>query len=150
MSRDVHCCTHWLRPRTPPPPIHPSFGLVYEGAMVSLDRWHLFVTPRLKRYCGPAPVYPPCRLCICADRGHCSDTPPIVTDVEEAGRGDVSVDGPGRKGAPRYWLFGSIRQIERDAPFLSPKGDCVQSRDRLIDSCFDPSFLSGQNLKGSL
>jgi hypothetical protein len=32
MSRDVHSCTHWLRPRTPPP--HPpAFGLVYEGAI---------------------------------------------------------------------------------------------------------------------
>jgi hypothetical protein len=30
MSRDVHSCTHWLRPRNPPPP---AFGLVYEGAI---------------------------------------------------------------------------------------------------------------------
>ncbi len=27
----VHSCTHWLRPRNPPPP--PEFGLIYEGAI---------------------------------------------------------------------------------------------------------------------
>ncbi len=27
----VHSCTHWLRPRNPPPP--PAFGLIYEGAI---------------------------------------------------------------------------------------------------------------------
>ncbi len=26
----VHSCTHWLRPRNPPPP---AFGLIYEGAI---------------------------------------------------------------------------------------------------------------------
>jgi hypothetical protein len=32
MSRDVHCCTHWLRPRNPPP--HPpALGLVCECAI---------------------------------------------------------------------------------------------------------------------
>jgi hypothetical protein len=31
MSRDVHNCTHWLRPRNPLNP--PAFGLVYEGAI---------------------------------------------------------------------------------------------------------------------
>ncbi len=31
MSRDLHSCTHWLRPRNPPPP--PPFGLIYEGAI---------------------------------------------------------------------------------------------------------------------
>jgi hypothetical protein len=29
MSRDVHSCSHWLRPRSLPPPL--AFGLVYEG-----------------------------------------------------------------------------------------------------------------------
>jgi hypothetical protein len=29
MSRDVHNCTHWLRPRNSPPP--PAFGLVLRG-----------------------------------------------------------------------------------------------------------------------
>ncbi len=34
MSRDVHSCTHWLRPRDPPPPPNPpAFGLIYEGAI---------------------------------------------------------------------------------------------------------------------
>jgi hypothetical protein len=31
MSRDVHSCIHWLRPRNPSNP--PAFGLVYEGAI---------------------------------------------------------------------------------------------------------------------
>jgi hypothetical protein len=44
MSRDVHSCTHWLRPRNSPP--SRAFGLVYGGALlVSKDRRHLFVTP---------------------------------------------------------------------------------------------------------
>jgi hypothetical protein len=30
MSRDVHSCTHWLRPRNLSHP--PALGLVYEGA----------------------------------------------------------------------------------------------------------------------
>ncbi len=42
MSRDVHSCTHWLRPRNAPYP--PALGLVYEGELVSQDRRHLFVT----------------------------------------------------------------------------------------------------------
>ncbi len=29
----VHKCTHWLRPRNPPPP---AFGLIYEGAIGQL------------------------------------------------------------------------------------------------------------------
>jgi hypothetical protein len=33
MSRDVHSCTHWLRPRNPPSPIPTQLGLVYEGAI---------------------------------------------------------------------------------------------------------------------
>ncbi len=32
VSRDVHSCTHWLRPRNFPP--RPAFGIVYEGAIV--------------------------------------------------------------------------------------------------------------------
>ncbi len=31
----------------PPPPPPPAFGLIYEGALVSQDRRHLFVTPNL-------------------------------------------------------------------------------------------------------
>jgi hypothetical protein len=27
VSPDVHSCSHWLRPRNPPPP---AFGLIYE------------------------------------------------------------------------------------------------------------------------
>jgi hypothetical protein len=30
----VHSCTHWLRPRNPPPP--PPFGIKYEGAIRQL------------------------------------------------------------------------------------------------------------------
>ncbi len=41
----VFCCTHWLRPRKPPPPPYPRFGLVYEGAIGSQDNGRLFVTP---------------------------------------------------------------------------------------------------------
>ncbi len=44
MSREVHSCTHWLRPRDSSPP--PAFGLVLRGCLlVSKDRRHLFVTP---------------------------------------------------------------------------------------------------------
>jgi hypothetical protein len=35
MSRDVHSCTHWLRPRNPPIPA--ALGLVYEGAIGQID-----------------------------------------------------------------------------------------------------------------
>ncbi len=42
MSRDVHSCTHWLRPRNSPPP--PHLDSYYEGLLVSKDRRHLFVT----------------------------------------------------------------------------------------------------------
>ncbi len=35
MSRDMHSCSHWLRPRKarnlPSPPPSPAFGLIYEG-----------------------------------------------------------------------------------------------------------------------
>jgi hypothetical protein len=34
LSRDFYSCTHWLRPRNPPPPTHippPPFGLVLRG-----------------------------------------------------------------------------------------------------------------------
>ncbi len=39
---NVHSCTHWLRPRTPPPP---HLGSYTRALLVSLDRRHLFVTP---------------------------------------------------------------------------------------------------------
>ncbi len=42
MSRDVHSCTHWLRPRNSPPP--PHLDSYYEGAIGQQDRRHLFVT----------------------------------------------------------------------------------------------------------
>ncbi len=29
----VHSCSHWPRPRNPPPPHSPAFGLIYEGAI---------------------------------------------------------------------------------------------------------------------
>ncbi len=31
MSRDVHSCSRWLKPRNPPNP--PAFELVYKGAI---------------------------------------------------------------------------------------------------------------------
>jgi hypothetical protein len=40
MSRDVHSCTHWLRPRNPPLCPRNTRAL-----LVSKDRRHLFVTP---------------------------------------------------------------------------------------------------------
>jgi hypothetical protein len=43
MSRDVHSCTHCLRPRYSPLP--PAFG--GRALLVSKDRRHLFVTPWL-------------------------------------------------------------------------------------------------------
>ncbi len=44
MSRDVHSCTHWLRPRTPHLPPHWDWlGLVYVGAIGHIR--HLYVTP---------------------------------------------------------------------------------------------------------
>ncbi len=43
MSRDVHSCTHWLRPRNPPNP--PHLDLYTRALLVSKERWHLFVTP---------------------------------------------------------------------------------------------------------
>jgi hypothetical protein len=51
MSRDVHSCTHWLRPSNALP--HPpAIGLVYEGLYIGQQRYrrrHLFVTPLLVR-----------------------------------------------------------------------------------------------------
>ncbi len=41
----VHSCTHWLRPRNPPPA--PHLGLYTRALLVSQDRRHLFVTPCL-------------------------------------------------------------------------------------------------------
>ncbi len=35
MSRDVHICSHWLRPRNPPPP---AFGLLYSRGAIGLLR----------------------------------------------------------------------------------------------------------------
>jgi hypothetical protein len=43
MSRDVHSCTNWLRPRNPTHPL--AFGLVYEGITGQPNRRHLLVTP---------------------------------------------------------------------------------------------------------
>jgi hypothetical protein len=42
----VHSCTHWPRPRNPPPP-HPHLGSYTRALLVSQDRRHLFVTPCL-------------------------------------------------------------------------------------------------------
>jgi hypothetical protein len=42
----VHSCTHWLRPRNPPPP---HLGSYTRALLVSQDRRHLFVTPCMLR-----------------------------------------------------------------------------------------------------
>jgi hypothetical protein len=48
MSRDVHSCTHWLRPRNPPS--SPALDSYTRALLVSKDRRHLFVTP-CYQYC---------------------------------------------------------------------------------------------------
>jgi hypothetical protein len=47
MSRDVHRCTHWLRPRNSPPPSPRIWTRITKALLVSKDRRHLFVTPWL-------------------------------------------------------------------------------------------------------
>ncbi len=62
MSRDVHSCTHWLRPRNPPPPPQsPAFRLEHEGAIgqqrqttslcnpLDLTSWSVFFTVTCKQ-----------------------------------------------------------------------------------------------------
>jgi hypothetical protein len=44
ISRDVHSCTHLLRPCNPPPPPDPPDSYT-RALLVSKDRRHLFVTP---------------------------------------------------------------------------------------------------------
>jgi hypothetical protein len=44
MSRDVHSCTHWLRPSNSPPRM---WTRITRALLVSKDRRHLFVTPWL-------------------------------------------------------------------------------------------------------
>ncbi len=44
MSRDVHCCTQWLRPRNLPPSPR-IWAHIHEGAIGQRRRRHLFVTP---------------------------------------------------------------------------------------------------------
>ncbi len=44
MSRDVHSCTHWRRPRNPPPPIPSHWDSNTRALLVSKDRRHLFVS----------------------------------------------------------------------------------------------------------
>ncbi len=46
MSRDVHSCTHWLRPRNPPPPHWDSQTW---ALLVTKDRRNLFVTHCISR-----------------------------------------------------------------------------------------------------
>jgi hypothetical protein len=43
MSRDMHSCTHWLRPRSSPLPAH--LDSYTRALLVSQDRRQLFVTP---------------------------------------------------------------------------------------------------------
>jgi hypothetical protein len=43
MSRDVHSCTHWLRPRDSPPSLR-IWARITRALLVSKDRRHLFVT----------------------------------------------------------------------------------------------------------
>jgi hypothetical protein len=44
MSRDVRSCSHWLRPRSPPP-LPRIWAHIREALLVSKDRRHLLVTP---------------------------------------------------------------------------------------------------------
>ncbi len=39
----MYSCTHWLKPRNPPPP--PSLGSYTRALLVNQERRHLFVTP---------------------------------------------------------------------------------------------------------
>jgi hypothetical protein len=41
----VYNCTHWLRPRNPPPPLWAYIRARTNVLLVSQDRRHLFVTP---------------------------------------------------------------------------------------------------------
>ncbi len=52
MSRDVHSCTHWLRPRNSPLP--PHLDSYYEGAIG--QQRYLFVTPCLYLFVNEQPV----------------------------------------------------------------------------------------------
>ncbi len=55
MSRDVHSCTHWLRPRNP---LNPSaFGLVYEGAIGQLRQTTSLCNPLLPGFTEVFKVY---------------------------------------------------------------------------------------------
>ncbi len=54
MSRDVHSCTHWLRPRNSLPPPLPLLASYTRALLVSQDRRHLFVTPWTE--CSPCLV----------------------------------------------------------------------------------------------
>jgi hypothetical protein len=48
MSRDVHSCTHWLRPSNPLYPL--DWDSYTRSLLVSKDRRHLNVTPWLYLY----------------------------------------------------------------------------------------------------
>ncbi len=43
ISLDVHSCTHWMRPRNPPPPC--IWTRITRALLVRKDRRYLFVTP---------------------------------------------------------------------------------------------------------
>jgi hypothetical protein len=52
MSRDVHSCTHWLRPRNHNPPLPPQWDSYMRALLISKHRRHLFETP----WSSPSPV----------------------------------------------------------------------------------------------
>ncbi len=67
MSRDVHSCTHWLRPAIPP---SPRIWTRYTRALlVTKDRRHLLVTPWLYLSRGEGPnSWRPAGCCCCTCR----------------------------------------------------------------------------------
>ncbi len=89
MSRSVHSCTHWLRPRNPPSPPPPALGIVYEVA-IGQQRKTLSLCNPLQRIHNTTCILPDGLLLPCAE-GSCVRT-------------FLSV----RTGAPKRWWTWSL------------------------------------------